>query len=103
MLQFGIRAKVSTLSLDGRVERSLDLECREIGSGKPISDLGFPRRVKELLDEFFKLKRLATCETTVGMVYGHGEIGLHSDSVSTLGSAREGRWTLVTVGSGEYA
>ena len=26
-LQFGIRAKVSTLSLDGPVERSLDREC----------------------------------------------------------------------------
>jgi hypothetical protein len=26
-LQFGIRAKVSTLSLDGPVERSLDQEC----------------------------------------------------------------------------
>jgi hypothetical protein len=43
------------------------------------------------------------CETTVGMVYGHREIGLHSDSVRTLGSAREGRWNLVTIGSGEYA
>ena len=27
VLQFGIRAKVSTLSLDGLVERSLDREC----------------------------------------------------------------------------
>jgi hypothetical protein len=26
-LQFGIKAKVSTLSLDGPVERSLDREC----------------------------------------------------------------------------
>jgi hypothetical protein len=26
--------------------------AREIGSGRPISDLGLPRRVKELLDEF---------------------------------------------------
>jgi hypothetical protein len=50
----------------------------------------------------FKLRRLATCETTVGVVYGHGEIGLHSNSVSTLGSAREGRWTLMIVRSGKY-
>ena len=27
VLQFGIRAKVSTLSLDGQVERFLDREC----------------------------------------------------------------------------
>ena len=29
MLQIGIRAKVSTLSLDGPVERSLDRKCEE--------------------------------------------------------------------------
>jgi hypothetical protein len=30
---------------------------REIGSGRPISDPGVLQSVKELLDEFFKLRR----------------------------------------------
>ena len=33
---------------------------REIGSGRPISDLGFPRSVKELLDEFLSSGGIAT-------------------------------------------
>jgi hypothetical protein len=52
-LQSGIRAKVSTLSLDGPVERSLDRECEEkLSLGGPISDPGLLRSVKETLDEF---------------------------------------------------
>jgi hypothetical protein len=46
VLQIGIRAKVSTLSLDGPVE---------IGFGRPISDPGLLQSVKELLDEFLSL------------------------------------------------
>ena len=38
-----------------------------------------------------------------GVVYGHGEIGLYTNGVRTLGSVREGRKALVTVRSGECA
>jgi hypothetical protein len=37
----------------------------------------------------------------VGVVYGHGETGLYTHGVRTLGSVREGRRALVTVGSGK--
>jgi hypothetical protein len=63
----------------------------EIGSRRPISDLGLRRSVKESLDEFLSSGGLVVCETTVGVVYGHEEIGLHTNSVRTLGSAREER------------
>jgi hypothetical protein len=36
-----------------------------------------------------------------GVVYGHGETGLYTNGVRTLGSVREGRRALVTVGSGK--
>jgi hypothetical protein len=65
--------------------------AREIGSGRPISDPGLLRSVKELLDEFLSSGGLAACETAAGVVYGHREIGLHTNSVRTLGSVREGR------------
>jgi hypothetical protein len=46
-LQIGIRAKVSTLSLERPVERSLDQECEEkLGLEWPISDLGLFQCVK---------------------------------------------------------
>jgi hypothetical protein len=46
-LQIGIRAKVSTLSLDGPVERSLDRKCEEkLGLEWPISDVGLFQCVK---------------------------------------------------------
>ena len=64
---------------------------KEIESGRPISDPSLLQNVKELLDEFLSSGSLVACETTVGVVYGHGEIGLHTNSVRTLGSAREGR------------
>jgi hypothetical protein len=35
------------------------------------------------------------------VVYGHGETGLYTNGVRTLGSVREGRRALVTVGSGK--
>jgi hypothetical protein len=63
----------------------------EIGSGRPISDLGLPRSVKELLDKFLSSGDLAACETVVGVVYGHEEIGLHTNSIRTLGFSQEGR------------
>jgi hypothetical protein len=37
----------------------------------------------------------------VGVFYGHGETGLYTNVVRTLGSVREGRQALVTVGSGK--
>jgi hypothetical protein len=51
--------KVSTLSLDGPVERSLDRECEEkLGLEWPISDPGLLQSVKEILDEFvLKIRR----------------------------------------------
>ena len=63
----------------------------EIGSGRPISDPSLVQSVKELLDEFLSSGGLAACETAVGVVYGHREIGLHTNSVKTLGSVWEGR------------
>jgi hypothetical protein len=36
-----------------------------------------------------------------GVVYGHGETGLYTNGVRTLGSVREGRRALATVGSGK--
>jgi hypothetical protein len=46
-LQIGIRDKVSTLSLDGPVERSLDRKCEEkLGLEWPISDAGLFQCVK---------------------------------------------------------
>jgi hypothetical protein len=45
-----------------------------------------PQSVKELLDEFLSSGGLAVCETAVGVVYGHGEMGLHTNSIRTLGS-----------------
>ena len=65
--------------------------AREIGSGRPISDLGLLRSVEELLDEFLRSRGLVACQTAVGVVYGHREIGLHTSSVRTLGSIRKGR------------
>ena len=79
VLQFGIRAKVSTLSLDGLVEWSLDRGCEE----------------KLCLEDQFRTlvssRGIAVCETAAGVVYGHRERGLHTSSVGALGSVREGR------------
>ena len=36
-----------------------------------------------------------------GVVYGHGKTGVYTNGVRTLGSVREGRRALVTVGSGK--
>ena len=36
-----------------------------------------------------------------GVVYGHGETGLYTNGVRTLGSVWEGRQALVTIGSGK--
>jgi hypothetical protein len=59
-LQIGIRAKVSTLSLDGPVERSLDRKCEEkLGLEWPISDVGLFQCVKQLLDRVYKLRRFS--------------------------------------------
>ena len=44
---------------------------------------------------------IAASETAAGGVYGHGEIGLYTNGVRTLGSVREGRRALATVGFGK--
>jgi hypothetical protein len=44
---------------------------------------------------------IAASETAAGVVYGHRETGLYTNGVRTLGSVREGRRALVTVGSGK--
>jgi hypothetical protein len=79
VLQLGIRAKVSTLSLDGPVEWSLDRGCEE----------------KLCLEDQFRTLvssgGTAVCETAAGVVYGHRERGLHTNSAGALGSVREGR------------
>jgi hypothetical protein len=79
VLQLGIRAKVSTLSLDGLVEWSLDRGCEE----------------KLCLEDQFQTLvnsgGIAVCETAVGVVYGHRGRGLHTNSAGALGSVQEGR------------
>jgi hypothetical protein len=58
VLQFGIRAKVSMLSLDGPVEWSLDQGCEEkLCLEDRFRTLECSRCVKELLDHSYKLKR----------------------------------------------
>jgi hypothetical protein len=79
VLQFGIRAKVSTLSLDGPVEWSLDRGCEE----------------KLCLEDQFRTLvssgGIAVCKTAVDVVYGHRERGLHTNNAEALGADREGR------------
>ena len=76
----------------------------EIVFGGPISDPGLRRSVKEILDEFFKLRMFKRCcETATGMVYDHRETGLYTNGVRTVRFVRKGRRTLVTVRSGECA
>jgi hypothetical protein len=104
VLQIGIRAKVSTLSLDGPVEWSLDRECEGNWAWEDqFRTLVCSGVSSSCLTVLTSSGSLAACETIVGVGYGHGKIGLYTNSVRTLGSVREGRWTLVTVGSGEYA
>jgi hypothetical protein len=92
VLQFGIRAKVSTLSLDGPVEWYLDQECEEklclrdqfrtlVWSGVSRSYLTVP----------ISSRGIAVCETAAGVVYGHRKRGLHTNSAGALGSVQEGR------------
>jgi hypothetical protein len=58
VLQFGIRAKVSALSLDGPVEWSLDRGCEEkLCLENRFQTLECSRCVKELLDYAYKLRR----------------------------------------------
>ena len=78
-LQFGIRAKVSTLSLDGPVEWSLDRGCEE------------KLCLEDQLQTLVSSGGIAVCEIAVGVVYAHRERGLHTNSAEALGSVREGR------------
>jgi hypothetical protein len=79
VLKLGIRANVLTLSLDGLVEWSLDQGCEE----------------KLCLEDQFRtlvsLGGIAVCETAAGVVYGHRERRIHTNSAGALGSVREGR------------
>jgi hypothetical protein len=59
-LQFGIRAKVSTLSLDVLVEWSLDRECEgKLGLEGQFQTLVWLQIVKELLDKFLSSRGIA--------------------------------------------
>ena len=79
VLQLGIRAKVSTLSLDGPVEWSLDRGCEE------------KLCLKDQFQTLVRLGGIAVCETVAGVVYGHRERGLHTNSAGALVFVREGR------------
>jgi hypothetical protein len=102
VLQFGIRAKVSTLSLDGPVERSLDRECEgKLGLEDQFQSLVCFGVSSSCLIVLTSSGSIAASETAVGVVYGHKETGLYTNGVRTLGSVREGRRALVTVGYGK--
>jgi hypothetical protein len=74
---------------------------REIGSRGPISDLGCSGVSSSCLTVLMSSGSIEASETTAGVVYGHKETGLYSNGVRTLGSFREGRQALVTIGSGK--
>jgi hypothetical protein len=102
VLQIGIRAKVSTLSLDGPVEWSLDRECEgKLGLENQFRTLVCSRVSSSCLTVLTGSGSIAASETAAGVVYGHGETGLYTHGVRTLGSVREGRRALVTVRSGK--
>ena len=103
-LQIGIRAKVSTLSLDGPVERSLDRKCEEkLGLEWPISDIGCSSVSSCCLIAFTSQEFSGAAKTAAGMVYDHRETGFYTKGVRTIGSVREGKRTLATARSGERA
>jgi hypothetical protein len=92
VLQIGIRVKVSTLSLDGPVERSLDRECEgKLGLENQFRTLVCSRVSSSCLTMLMSSGSIAASETTAGVVYGHGETGLYTNGVRTLGYVREGR------------
>jgi hypothetical protein len=102
VLQIGIRAKVLTLSLDGPVERSLDQECEgKLGLEDQFRTLVCSGVSSSCLTVLTSSGSIAVGETAAGVVYGHRETGLYTNGVRTLGSIREGRRSLVTVGSGK--
>jgi hypothetical protein len=102
VLQIGIRVKVSTLSLDGPVERSLDRECEgKLGLEDQFRTLVCSGVSSSCLTVLTSSGSIAASETAAGVVYGHRETGLYTNGVRTLGSVREGRRALVTVGSGK--
>jgi hypothetical protein len=91
-LHFGIRAKVSTLSLDGPVEQFLYRKREEkLGREWPISDVGCSSVSSCCLTAFTSQEFSGAAKTAAGMVYDHREIGLYTKGVRTVGSVREGR------------
>ena len=92
VLQIGIRAKVSTLSLDGPVEWSLDQECEgKLGLEDQFQTLVCSGVSSSCLTMLTSSGSITASETADGVVYGHRETGLYTNGVRTLGSIREGR------------
>ena len=95
---------VSTLSLDGPVERSLDQKCEGNWAWNgQFRMLVCSSALSSCLTTFISSGGLACCEITTGMVYDHRQTGFYTDGVRTVGSVREGKWTLATARSGERA
>jgi hypothetical protein len=92
VLQIGIKAKVSTLSLDGPVERSLDQECEgKLGLEDQFRTLVCSRVSSSFMTILTSSGSIAASETEAGVVYGHKETDLYTNVVRTLGSVWEGR------------
>jgi hypothetical protein len=103
-LQIGIRAKVSILSLNGPVERSLDRKCEEkLGLEWSISDIGCSSVSSCCLTAFTIQEFSGAEKTAAGMVYDHRETGFYTKGVRTVGSVREEKRTLATARSRERA
>jgi hypothetical protein len=95
---------VSTLSLDGPVERSLDRKCEGNWAWNgQFRMLVCSSALSSFLTTFISSGGLACCEITTGMVYDHRQTGFYTDGVRTVGSVREGKRTLATARSGERA
>jgi hypothetical protein len=102
VLQIGIRVKVTTLSLDGPVEWSLVRECEgKLGMEDQFRTLVCSGVSSSCLTVLMSSGSIAASEIAAGVVYGHGETGLYTNGVRTLGSIWEGRQVLVTVGFGK--
>jgi hypothetical protein len=92
VLQICIRVKVSTLSLDGLVERSLDRECEgKLGLEDQFGTFLCSRVSSSFMTMLTSSGSIVASETVAGVVYGHRETGLYTNGVRNLGSIREGR------------
>jgi hypothetical protein len=83
---------VSTLSLDGPVERSLDRKCEGNWAWNgQFRMLVCSSALSSCLTTFISSGGLACYEITTGMVYDHRQTGFYTDGVRTVGSVREGK------------